>query len=178
MKAAQTKHYAKALASFTADAAVFEQLIADLKSVQEQLEASADLMQYLSDPHISLLKKKEALKMVFQDFISERTYNVLYLLIKNKKLLSLPEVVVQARKERLYNDNVAEVVIESVIPVTAKQEQEITKIIADKVQKNVVVRNTINKDLIGGLRLTIDDVVLDGSLLGRINRLKQKIAAL
>jgi F-type H+-transporting ATPase subunit delta len=178
MKGATTKHYAKAIAGLSDDQAVFDQLIADLVDVHEKLDEALDLKQYLVDPHVSLTKKKEALKTVFQDFISERTYNVLYLLIKNKKLGYLSDVISQAKKEQLSKDDVAEVVIESVIPVTPGQQEKIKTIIADKLQKNVIVRNHINNNLIGGLRLTIGDIVLDGSLTGRLDRLQQQIAEL
>jgi F-type H+-transporting ATPase subunit delta len=175
MKKVKIKNYSKALVRLDVKQGVVEQLIADLESVAEKLNTTLELKRFLSDKHFSLTEKKQALKAVFQDFISEKTYNFVLLLIKDKKLRYFNQLIEQIKKENLVKHEVFEVVVESVVPLTAKQEKQLQNVFFEKLQQQVIVKNLIDESLIGGLKVTIKDQVIDASLFGKINHLREKI---
>ncbi len=175
MKIAKTKHFAKSLVEIGQEQNCFSALIDDLKSVNAKFDENLDLVKYLVNKQVVFAKKKEALKHVFQDFISEKTYNFIFLLIKSDKLKFLGQIIAQAEKMSLHDGKIIEVVIESASPLNAEQEKEICKIIEKKKGVAVVSRNKIDPKLLGGMKLIIGDTVIEGSLYGKIMRLKQKI---
>jgi F-type H+-transporting ATPase subunit delta len=175
MKIAGIKHYSKALVEIAHENNCWDEILADLESVDDKINENLDFKKYLDDRQVSFEKKQEALKTVFQDFISSRTYNFVYLLLKSGKLLSLSSILELARKHDLKEKDLMEIIVESVIPLTPKQEKKIVKILSEKVGAKLILKNLINKELIAGVRIFFGDTEIDSSLQGKIVRLKQQI---
>lgn len=175
MKKINLNNLAKALIFVGQENNMVEQLIADLVDVAEKIDQTPELKIYLNRPQITLKQKKQMLKTVFQDFISELIYNFLILIIKNKKLRYLNSIIELVKKEHLKKQEILEVKVESVVVLNDAEEKKLNQLICEKIGKKVVVKNIINKNLIGGLKLTLGDQVIDASILGRIERLREKI---
>lgn len=175
MKSAKTKQLARALVESGKEHDCFEQLIADLKDVDRKINNNPDLARYLTDKQVEFENKKKALRHIFQDFISAKTFNFVFLLIKAQKLKALNEIIVSAEKMNKESSGVVEVVIESACAIKPEQEKQIEKIIGEKLNQEVLVKQLINKDLIAGICLRIGDMVIDSSLHGKMMRLKRRI---
>jgi F-type H+-transporting ATPase subunit delta len=175
MKLVNTKKLAEALVRVGREQSVFDSLVQDLESTSEKINENLELKRYLTDQHVLLRDKRTALATVFQDFISARTYNFLMLLIKSKKLEYLDEILSVSRKLYLQVDDVQEVVIESVVVLSPEVEKNLNDILMKKLNRPLVLRNMINPDLIGGLRIFIGDRVIDSSLRGKLDRLQETI---
>ena len=172
------KHYSKALLELGKQYNILDEILADLEDVSEKLNTNLDLWKYLLDPQIKMPRKKQALKAVFQDFISEKTYNFLFILIKDKKLAYLDQIIKDVHEKRKDEEDVLEAFIESVVPVESKQEEVIKTILAEKTNKTIVIKNLIEPELIGGLKITIGDIVIDSSVQGKLDRLNRNIKKL
>lgn len=170
-----TKHYSKALLELGKQYGILDELLADIEDVAEKINQNLDLRKYLLDQHIKLPKKKQALQAVFQDFISEKTYNFLYILIQDKKLNYLDQVIEDVHQRRKDEEDVIEAVIESVVPLDSKQEEMIKQNLAEKTKKRVLIKNLLDPELIGGLKIMIGDIIIDSSIQGKLDRLRRNI---
>ncbi len=175
MKALKIKHYAKALVEIARENNCWDQLMADLYDVSSKLNAELDFKRFLTDKHIPLSKKKESLEKVFRDFIGKRTYNFLILLIKDQKLIYLDSILEVAKKMNFEDAGVKQVLVESAIGLTAKQAKTLEIVLQEKLDKDLVLKNLVKPELLGGLKLTIGDLEIDSSIAGKIARLKSKI---
>lgn len=153
-------------------------MLADLQDASKKFNETLELKRFLNDNQVPMAKKKEALETVFRDFIGKKTYNFLFLLIKAKKLNYLDTIIVKAQKLNLEIAGVNELLVESAIPLSAAQEKELKTAIEKKYEKTLLIKNIVNPQLIGGLRLYLGDITIDSSILGKIERLKQKIEAI
>jgi len=59
--------------------------------------------------------------------------------------------------------------VTSVLPLTHEQEERLTAILSAKYNSDVQVHVSIDTAVIGGLRIHINDDVIDGTLASRIN---------
>jgi F-type H+-transporting ATPase subunit delta len=75
----------------------------------------------------------------------------------------------------LTSENIFEVIAETVIPLTAGQSEKLQTVLFNKINKKVVIKNLINETLIGGMRIRINDQVIDSTISGKIIRLREKI---
>jgi len=175
MKIASIKHYAKALVEIAHENSCWDELLADLESVDVKINENLDFKKYLTDRQVSFEKKKEALETVFQDFISKKTYNFVYLLLKSGKLLSLSSIIELAKKQNLKDKDLLEVIVESVVELSPKQEKKILEVLSEKIGAKLILRNIINKELIAGVKIFFGDTEVDSSLQGKIIRLKHQI---
>ena len=178
MKSAKTRQLARALVEVGRDNDCFSQLVEDLKSVHEKLGGSPDANRYLSDKQVGFEKKQDALKHIFQDFVSAKTYNFLFLLIKSQKFKSLDEIVDLAEKLNKEVSGVVEVIIESARPIKPEQEEQIRQIVNEKLKQDILNKPVINEKLLAGICLRAGDTVIDASLYGKMMRLKQRIEAI
>jgi len=175
MKNLKIKHYAKALVEIGEENSCWSELLSDLKQVSGKFNEELELKQFLLDKHIGITKKKDALEKIFKDFIGKRTYNFILLLIRTSNLAYLDSILLLAEKMQLERGGVREVIVESVSALSPKQEKELTQTLVEKFGKDVVIKNLIKSDLLGGIKVTIGDVIIDSSILGKIERLRTKI---
>lgn len=169
------KHYAIALVEMGIENQCYEALVADLVDVDAKINENLEFKKYLTDKHVAFAKKRESLKHSFQDFISDKTYNFLYLLIKDGKLLALSSILAVATKTHLKSQDLFEIIVESVIPLTAAQEKKIQEKLSQTIKQKLITKNIINPEIIGGLKIFLGDTEIDGSIRGKILRLKKKI---
>ncbi|MFZ5365613.1 MAG: ATP synthase F1 subunit delta [Patescibacteria group bacterium] len=172
------KHYAKALLLLGQEHGIADQLLADLTDVAIKLNSNLDFKKYLVDPQIRFDKKKQALAAVFQDFISPKTYNFLYILIKGKKLMFLDQVLADFRKRSQAEQDIVDAVVISAVPLDVPQEKRIKEVIEHKTGKQTLIKNIIDPGVIGGLRILVGDWIIDSTIIGKLERLKRKITML
>jgi F-type H+-transporting ATPase subunit delta len=169
------KHYAKALVELGLENQCYEALVADLVDVDNKINENLEFKKYLTDKHVTFAQKKEALKNTFQDFVGDKSYNFLYLLIKDSRLLDLSSILKESEKTHLKTRDLFEAVVESVIPLTAPQTKQLHEKLSKAVSQKIIIKNIINPELIGGLKIYLGDTEIDASIKGKILRLKKKI---
>ncbi|KKQ80336.1 MAG: ATP synthase subunit delta [Parcubacteria group bacterium GW2011_GWC2_38_7] len=169
------KHYAKALVELGIENQCYDALVADLVDVDAKINENLEFKKYLTDKHVTFAKKQEALKNTFKDFVGDKSYNFLFLLIKEGRLLELSSILEIAAKTHLKAQDLFEIIVESVVPLTAKQEKEIAEKLAQSIKQKLIIKNIINPEIIGGLKIFLGDTEIDGSIRGKILRLKKKI---
>ncbi len=75
----------------------------------------------------------------------------------------------------IYNqkNNIIEASVMSARKLTNNEQIKIQSFIKDKYKAdNVIMNNTVRKDIKGGIIIKVGDEVLDGSVAGRLNKLK------
>ncbi|HMB25939.1 MAG TPA: ATP synthase F1 subunit delta [Patescibacteria group bacterium] len=175
MKFARKKHFVKSLVELGKQENCLEQILLDLEDVDKKIDQNIEFKSFLNNKQVDIEKKKQALKSVFSDFISLKTYNFLYLLIKNNKLNYLSEILEQAEELNREYESVELAEVESAFKLSQDQEVEIKAILEDKIKKQVIIRNKVNPEIIAGLNIKIKDTVIESSILSRIKRLEEKI---
>ena len=59
-------------------------------------------------------------------------------------------------------------VVETAVPLTSEQEARLTQALEQLLGTPVVIEQQSNPEIIGGLRVTVDDTIIDNSLRGRL----------
>ncbi len=178
MRVAKIKHFVKSLVEVGLENDCFDNLLVDLKEVEEKISTNIELQRYLNDSQVGLRNKQKALTAVFEDFISKHSYNFIFLLLKNNRLNWLSQIIEDSAKFNLHKRELTEIICESVVPLPAKKQLELQELFMEKLKGKVVFRNVLNEKILGGLRIRIGDSVVDSSLAGKIMRLKEKIEKL
>ena len=100
-----------------------------------------------------------------------RSIRILKSLPSHKAIQSLSEFLkALKRKEREHT-----LYIETVIPLSPIQIRKTQKIVEKKVKITRVLIK-INPEILGGIKLRVGDEILDESVLGKINQVKEVIA--
>lgn len=99
--------------------------------------------------------------------------NFIYIIIKNKRILLLP--IIFQKFNDLYNNYINSTLIEitSARKLSDTQLQQINEIMTHRLSKTVKIVCHINTNILAGIIIKIGDTIIDGSLTGRILRLRK-----
>jgi F-type H+-transporting ATPase subunit delta len=102
-----------------------------------------------------------------EDF-PEEARNFVRVLIANDRLALLPEIYAQFAALKNEREGVVEAEIRSAFPLDNAQINGLVADISKRFKRRVQPRVTVDKDLIGGVRITVGDEVIDGSVRGKL----------
>ena len=101
--------------------------------------------------------------------------NLLQLLAENGRLTVLPEVAAQFDLLKADAENTVNVTLTSATPVDKALAAEIKKSLERKLKRTVELTLNVDASLIGGAVIQADDMVIDGSVRTRLQRLTEAL---
>ena len=134
----------------------------ELGQIWAQITARHDLEQILIHPEVEMAAKKAVLNDLTDD-AAPQTRRILNLLLNHKRLELLGDILTVFRRLRLAAQGEIEVQVESVLAVDPTVRERIEQLVGKMTGLKPVIAESINPDLLGGIRLGFDDVLLDGS---------------
>lgn len=111
--------------------------------------------------------KGEEFKKVTQNFVN---------LLAKKRLLSLaPKILADFNNYYNQAEGVIEAKAETAQALSETEIKNLSRRLEKLAGKKIELKNKVNKDLIGGIKLYFADTLIDGSLLARLNSLHKKL---
>jgi F-type H+-transporting ATPase subunit delta len=102
--------------------------------------------------------------------------NFLALLAHGRRLGFLPEIAAQFEVRRAEVENTIDVEVTSAMVLTPEQRAKLSAALAKRFGRSVRLEEQVDASLIGGAVIRAGDLVIDGSLQGRLARLEQQIS--
>ncbi|WP_295477279.1 F0F1 ATP synthase subunit delta [uncultured Sutterella sp.] len=160
---------------------------ASAQEMTRVLDAVAQLAQMSRDPQVGQLAGDPGLSddqlfgvlggMLGADQ-PEEVKNLLRVVIQNGRIDALPEIARQFRILKNKSEGVADAYIETAFPLTDDELKELLEALAKKfpgVKLHPVV--SVEKELIGGVRVHVGDKLLDASIRARLSQMKTALTA-
>jgi len=98
-------------------------------------------------------------------------------LAQNKRLIVLPEIVTLYEDMRAEQEKVLTVNVVSYSELSKAQQEKLVTALSNRLERQVILNITLDKALIGGAVINAGDLVIDGSVRGKLNKLKTRLAA-
>jgi len=162
--------YAAALFQSTT-AANGTQLVAQLDALAG-ITGDAGLREFASDPKVTDEQVFTLVSGIAGADLDPKLKNLLGVVIDNGRLSVLPEIASQFRA--LVNDRggVADALIVSAFPMDATQQAGLAKVLEKRFGRQLKTSVTVDSSLIGGVRVTVGDEVLDTSVVARLEQMR------
>ena len=97
--------------------------------------------------------------------------NFVRVLAENRRLLLLPEIAAHYEVLRSAVENTVDVDVVSAVPLDAAQTEKLKQALSTRLKRQVRMQNSVDAALLGGAVVRAGDLVIDGSLKGRLERL-------
>lgn len=169
------KRYAKALYEASAGRNAVEETLAEFKEAAQVLESHPDLTRVLEHPNVDTSAKVELVKSVFAGGVSPMVLNMLVLLVERKRTDIISVVYEQFVKTAGEALGRAEAVVYSPKQLTEQETALVAERFSAVTGKKIQVTNIVDESLLGGIRVRIGDMLYDGSLRGKLNRLAKTL---
>ena len=147
------------------------EVLANLKEIAE-----ADGFSLLiNNPKIDSKEQLKLIETILKNNATAEVVNFLNLLSENNRLIVLSDIYNIFRELVLEDQKCADAIIESAYDVSQAQKDELEKLLSDKFGKKITAQVKVNTDLIAGIKITVDDKVIDGSVKGRLTNLAAQL---
>lgn len=164
-----TKAYAIAFLDLCNEQHSKEEAVKELQLVSSHFDD--DFIRFLSYPKISKNEKKEVFTKSFN--ISKLTLSFLYVLIDNNDILDLNNIIKEIENLIMQENGQAIVTVEVMKSLDENQRNLIISSLTKKLNKQIILKEIINTNLIGGIIIKYEGKVIDGSLITKQQSLKE-----
>src|SRR6056297_111911 len=174
MASKAAKRYANAYLETALELKVLEKAKEDMLLIQETYKSSPDLRIFLRSPVIKKDKKRAVIEAIFSDKVQDITNNLLKILSDKDREMLIEDITgFFMDLYNIHHGNI-KVSVSSAYKLDKKQEKALINKLEDVSGKNVLLNTTIDESLLGGLKVRIDDTVIDGSVKYKLSQLKDK----
>lgn len=168
------KKYAQALfeAALSADV---------LSRVQEDVHALQNIqnISQIDSPFIKRDQQAALIDMLKEKLgLQKQTADFLCLMAQKNSLGLLQNVAMQFDDMVLAHKGIEKIVVETVQPLTPRQDEKLLRELKKKLKKDVAISYVLNKSLLGGLVLRIGSKEIDDSLQKKLNTLENMMKGL
>lgn len=169
---ASSAHIAKRYARGFYEALANEEMA---RAQQELAEITAlwqneELLQIISSAVIAANCKKELLATLLMDRCSAKTLNLLNLLCDVDRVTLLPAIYQHFVKLLLDRQGQIAAHVTTALPLSEEQKARVVSTFSKMVGKQVVLTEVVDRQLLGGIVVKIEDKVYDGSLRAKLMR--------
>lgn len=169
------KRYALALYEVAEKKGKVEEYLQEGKEIIELIKNNEDISKILKHPQISTSKKKKVFIEIFKGKINDDLLGFILLLIEKDRILYMEEKFKEMEKIYLEKQNILIAKVKTVIPLNEDQRKKLIAKLEKKYNKTIILKEKIDKALIGGVYIRIGDDVIDGSIRSKFHEIKKAV---
>jgi F-type H+-transporting ATPase subunit delta len=166
--------YAKALFALAREKKLEDQVQHDLILVVRYF-AQGDGQALLAHPTLPLAKKMEIIKDILGEQVSPLMFSFLKLLMEKGRGVLVGDILKVYESEWLAEQNRKLARVTTAIPLSAEQMKRLQKHLSELYEKEIELEQIVKPELQAGARIEIGDLVVDGTLRARMDRLRRAI---
>lgn len=169
-----TSRYANALLELAEEGKALPKIESDMKDLDAMLASSDDLNELVSNPRIGKTKQREAIEAIAAKAKFQKlTVNFLNVLIENRRLNALAELVKAVLKEISKRRGEKTAYVRVAQDLSAAQIKDLENSLSKASGSPVTLDVQVDPSLLGGMVVTMDSRMVDDSVAGKLERLKK-----
>ncbi|MDR1136228.1 MAG: ATP synthase F1 subunit delta [Clostridiales Family XIII bacterium] len=167
--------YGTALFEAARDIGKVEAIAGELTDLEQIFKDEKAFFDLIRNPGIGAAEKKESINAVFKGRVEEELLNFLFILVDKRRFGQFPGIVKAFHKQMNDNLGISIGAIYSAVPLSddrlGRFEEETGKLL----RKNVKLENTVDAELLGGVKILIEGKLIDASIRKRLSSLKEQL---
>lgn len=168
--------YATALFDLAEESKALDTIEADLKTVRAMLQESDDLRRLVASPRIGRKQQADALMTLGREAgLNDISNKFLGALANNRRLSLLSTVIGDVFKLLAHHRGEIVANVETAQQLSDEQRSALAKRLKNAMGRDVAIQETVDPDLLGGLRVKVGSRLIDGSLKTKLDTLEQSM---
>jgi F-type H+-transporting ATPase subunit delta len=176
--AAVLGRYARAYAEVTVTHKLNpEKTVAEFQQMADVVNSSRELRNVLQNPAVSREQKLKLLDSIIQHIgATKMLRNFLAVLIDHRRIGNIGDVLEQFKRELDRRMGIADAKVSSVRELSSAEKKSLEQQLAALTGKVVRATYSQDADLLGGVLVRVGSTIYDGSVQGRLQRMRQELA--
>ena len=175
-RATIARPYAKAAFQYAQASKAFADWSRGLKAAAE-IVADPRVAALTTSPQWSQADLVSIITDVAGDKLDSAMHNFVRVLAENHRLLLLPEITAHYEVLRSEVENTLDVEVISAVELNGAQTDKLKQALSRRLKRQVRMQTSVDPALLGGAVVRAGDLVIDGSLKGRLERLATELGS-
>lgn len=165
--------YAKAFLDLAIQNNIVDKVLDDLLFVKTTFEENKELEILIHQPFVSKIHKTNIVDKIFKDRVEKITLDLVNLLIEKNRDEIIDDIYDEYHELYLEHKKIAVVTVTSAVVLDEHTTNRIVNILKHKIVKRdtIQIKNVIDKNIIGGFKVSYMDYEYDASVVSTLKRL-------
>lgn len=169
------RRYAAALFGVANRDGILDAVAADLTLISRFLADVPYLRAVLMQPLVSDTRKYTVVDEAFGDRVTASSLNFFKLLIRKRREDLVSECIREFRALLAEHTNMVEAEAWTAVPLSPEQTERLTQSLQALTGKTVRLTAAVDHTLVGGVVVRLGDLIIDGSVRGKLERLERQL---
>lgn len=147
--------------------AAWQTALSELAAITTQPKVAAAMR----DPNQTAAQRASTLSSLAGDAVPTAVGNLLAIMSDNGRLSLIPELATLFDQLKQAVESAVAVHVTSAYPLSDAETQQLTETMQEKLERSITLTSETDPSLLGGALIRADDLVIDGSVRGRLNKL-------
>ena len=168
--------YAQALFEVGEETQTTNELYQELSELVVILNENKDLYNFLKSPLIGREDKKNVMKNIFENQLSDNMNNFLKIVIDKDRMSAIENI--KESYKNLLNDknNILEGTVVTAVSLNEQEIKDLEKNLSIKYNKNVTLNNVVDETILGGVLVKLGNQEIDGTVKTRLAKIKKQLS--
>jgi len=154
-----------------------EKTVAEFQQMADVVNSSRELRNVLQNPAVSREQKLKLLDSIIQHIgATKMLRNFLAVLIDHRRIANIGDVLEQFKRELDRRMGIADARVSSVRELSSVEKKSLEQQLATITGKVVRATYSLDPGLLGGVLVRVGSTIYDGSVHGRLQRMRQDLA--
>lgn len=166
--------YGRALFLITEEDRVTDEVLSDVKMAERIFKENPDYLKLLSSPAVP---KEERVGLADKALsgLDWRLLNLIKILVENREISAFDKVAKVYSELYDQSRGILRVEAISALPLSEKQSAALKAKLTATLHKTVIITNTVDRSILGGMKLRYSGTQLDGSVKTRLDKFEEAL---
>ncbi len=169
------KRYAQALFESAKAKGIVAEVESDFHLISDTLHSDASFREFLYSPQYGREDKQTLLTAVFGKNVNVLTLELTKLMLSKQRETDIPGVASEFTRLRRDSEKIVHAVVTSTEVLTADQKAALVSRLQSQTGKSIEAEYKVDPTFIGGIKVSYDDFVLDGTVKGSLSKLREHL---
>ncbi|QZX49389.1 ATP synthase F1 subunit delta [Mycoplasma sp. E35C] len=170
--------FARALVDLAHEENKVQDFYEDLRIVFNLIKTDTDLMSLMNNKVLSKTEKHEIIDIVFKDKLNKTIINFLKVIIDNHEFFNISTIIRKFFRLIEEENHTIFIKVSSAVELNQTQQEELTQKLRKKFNSKLNILFEVNPDLIAGVRIQSNDLLIDNTIDGKLKLLKNRLKSL
>lgn len=147
----------------------------NMLNIMAQRVADPQVVALLNNPRLTVEQKSEVCFAIGRDIEDQHFCNFMRQLAHNRRIAALPAIAAEFAQLCAVAEKKITIKVKSAAPLSEAYQTKLTQLLTAKFNRHATLDCEVDEALIGGLMIRADDYVIDGSVRGQLQRLRELV---
>jgi len=143
----------------------------DMLGLLAAIAADAEIQRLIDSPQLTETQRADLFIRIGGDYLDEKCHNFIRVLSEARRLHQLPEIAALFEIQRRDAERTIRAELITAFPASEAQQAAISAALKHRLGRDIELQCTVDSALLGGAIIRAGDLVIDGSVRGKLERL-------